>query len=573
MLLGLIALIGAAGLLLLVTQLAAQRAERQIREEATQSAGLLAALLASEIEHYQALPITLATDSEVSRVLRAPDAAALDRLSRRLALISDQLGSAAIYLVDAQGLTIAASNAGMATSFIGNDYRFRDYFREAMRDGRGSQFAMGSTTARPGLYLSQRVDGPGGPLGVVVVKVEFGSLESDWRNAGTPAFVTDDSGIITITTDPLWRFKRPEAIWADTDDGKAQPRVGGRTVTMLRGRADTIVAGWTVHTLLPADARVRDAAIAAAALTGLAMAALASALLWFWTSRRRVIARQQEEERIRRILEERVAQRTAELSTANDQLREEMNERRRAEESARLLHEELEQANRLATLGQIAAGVTHEINQPVAAIRASADNACTLIDRGQLSQARTALGKIARMTERIGTITGELRAFSAKGGNRARLITVDSAIDGALMLMGTSLRQAGITLDRAPRNAAVKLWADKIRIEQILVNLLRNAVEALEGCAKPRIAIHVSASDTRVDIGIADNGPGIPEALVAVLFTPFRTTKPQGLGLGLLISRDIASSLGGELDLHPATTGDDDGRPGAHFLLTLPRAG
>lgn len=569
----LLAIISGAAALMLVTSLAAQRVEVQVRQEAEQSAGLLAALLASEIEHYQALPITLATDGEVAAVLAGGDANAADRLSRRLALISTRIGSAAIYLVGANGRTLAASNAGRPDSFVGNDYRFRQYFRDAMRSGRGTQFALGSTTRRPGLYLSQRIERDGRRLGVLVVKVEFESLETDWQRSGTSAFVTDERGSIIITTDARWRFRQASTVL--TGDSGARVRLVGSEArrSFMRGQSETIVPGWTINALLPVDGRIDDAATAAAAMTALAMLASGGLTFWVWQSRRRSRAKQLADERIRAILEDRVEQRTIELSKANAQLLDEMSERRRAEEAARVLHEELEQANRLAMLGQIAAGVTHEINQPVAAIRATADNAGAMIERGQIGAARTALGKIGKLTERIGTITGELRAFSAKRSGRQRLVSVDSALDGALVLVGTGLRQAGIALDRSPRNSELKIWADKIRIEQILVNLLRNALEAIEAASEPRIVIDVRHSDTHIEIRVSDNGPGIDPAVAPLLFTPFRTTKEQGLGLGLVISRDIAASLGGELNL--LSDNDATGDPalsGATFQLLMPRA-
>lgn len=570
-LLAILALIGGAVLLMLVTRLAAQRVEVQIRQEADQSAGLLGALLASEIEHYQALPITLATDSDVTGVLDGADRDAADRLSRRLALISTRIGSAAIYLVAADGRTLAASNAGKPDSFVGNDYRFRQYFRDAMQSGRGTQFALGSTTRRPGLYLAQRVDRAGRRMGVLVVKVEFESLEADWQQSGTAAFVTDARGSIIITTHPQWRFHQETTVLVS--DGNQRVRMAGDRARHLfmRGQSATIVPGWTVNTVLPVDARIDDAVIAAAAMTALAMLAGGGLVFWIWYNRRQARAKQLADEAARHILEDRVEQRTIELRSANAQLLDEMSERRRAEEEARILHEELEQANRLATLGQIAAGVTHEINQPVAAIRATADNAGALIERGETGAARSALTKIGKLTERIGAITGELRAFSAKRSGRLRPVSVDSALDGALLLVGTGLRQAGIALERSPRDSDRKIMADKIRIEQILVNLLRNAVEAVEGQSDPRIAIAVNSSDTHIDIRISDNGPGIDPAVAAHLFTPFRTTKEQGLGLGLVISRDIAASLGGELNL---LSGDDAAPPGgATFQLLMPRAG
>lgn len=559
--------------LVLVTRLAAQRTEAQIRQEAEQSAGLLAALLASEIEHYQALPVALATDSDIRDALLPGSREANDALSRRMALISDDIGSAAIYLVRADGRTIAASNAGTAASFIGHNYRFRDYFRDAMRDGVGRQFAMGSTTLRPGLFLSRRVDDGSRALGVVVVKVEFVTLESDWRRSGSPSFVTDPTGELLITSDPQWRFARMTAIL--DDDGPGKVRIAGDpdAGSFVAGSADTIVPGWTLHALVPVSSRIGDAATAAGALTALALAFGAAATWLIWQARQREHLRQQAQDEALRMLEDKVAQRTTELSAANVQLRDEMAERRRVAEQARLLHEELEQANRLTMLGQISAGVTHEINQPVAAIRATADNAGVLLARGDVAAARTALTRIAGMTDRIGKITGELRAFAARRSSRPRLISVDTAIDGALLLVGSSLRHSGVALDRPERNPDLKLWADRIRIEQILVNLLRNAIDAVDGRPDPRIAIGIGACAERIDILVADNGPGIAADVASTIFTPFQTTKEHGLGLGLVISRDIAASLGGELniDMPEQSAGSRPG--GATFRLSLPRAG
>lgn len=552
-------------------QIAANRAYAQLSDEAAQSSELLDALLSSEIEHYRALPLTLASDAQVAGALASADTAARAILSDRLAQLSRDIGSAAVYLIGADGITVAASNAREPGSFVGVDYRFRQYFRAAMRDGRGLQFALGSTTRRPGLYLSQRVDSGGRPIGVIVVKVEFNALESNWKKSGSIAVVTDARGEILITTEPVWRFRLIADLLPEAKGGAMLHQLklpnATKAATFSRAVTDTVVPGWRLHALLATDDRVASAVAAAAAVTALSLATGGGLLFWLVLRQRRVAVRALEAEQARTILEQRVAARTAELSEANARLVEEMAERHRVEEAARLVHEELEQANRLAILGQIAAGVTHEINQPVAAIRTYADNADVLIGKGQTGPARSAIGRIAKLTERIGAITGELRAFSAKRGGRARLLGVDTAIDGALQLLGSNLRQANIQLDRAPRDPDIKVWAEKIRVEQILVNLLRNAIDALADTPEPVIRIGIAVSGSSTEIVIADNGPGIDAEVAALLFTPFRTTKSQGLGLGLVISRDIAASMGGELNLLPPDTRRGCG---AAFALRLP---
>jgi two-component system C4-dicarboxylate transport sensor histidine kinase DctB len=552
-------------------RIAANRAEAQLAEEAAQTADLLGALLASEIEHYRALPLVLASDEQVAAALQSGDAAARLRLSDRLAAMSRDIGSAAVYLIGADGTTIAASNAREPGSFVGGDYRFRQYFRMAMARGSGFQFALGTTTRRPGLYLSQRVNRAGRALGVIVVKVEFDKLEASWARSGTIALVTDARGEVLITTQRAWRFQPAARILPDLAAGSDQHVIragsGARAGGYSRAATTAIIPGWTLHALVRSDERVASAVTAASALMLLAIALAGALLFWVVLRQRRAAVRAAEAEAARRELEARVAQRTAELSASNRQLQHEMTERQRIEEAARLLHEELEQANRLTILGQIAAGVTHEINQPVAAIRATADNAAVLLGQQQDEAARAAVTRIAELTDRIGSITSELRAFAAKGTGNAGVIPVAATLDGALQLVGANLRQAGVRLDHAATDPALTVWAEKIRVEQILVNLLRNAIDALEGRADGVITIHTEAVGARVRYRVADNGPGIAPALAAQLFTPFRTTKAQGLGLGLVISRDIAASLGGELNLVEARAGTS----GAVFDLLLPR--
>jgi len=282
---------------------------------------------------------------------------------------------------------------------------------------------------------------------------------------------------------------------------------------------------------------------------------------WRWGG----CARAARQEAARAELEARVEERTVELRKSNRRLTVEMEERRRAEAHVHLMRDELVQSNKLATLGQIAAGVAHEINQPVAAIRAYADNASVFLDRADPDTARSNLGLIAGLTDRIGLITDELRAFARKTSAPAAPVTVREAIDGALLQVGPRLRQTAIRVIRREADEEALVMAERFRLEQVLVNLLQNALEALEGAPDPEIAIQVTARRSQIRIVIADNGPGVAPQTAKTLFTPFATTKPRGLGLGLVSSRDIIAELGGELALEPAPIG-------ARFVISLSKA-
>src|SRR5690606_30477077 len=261
-------------------------------------------------------------------------------------------------------------------------------------------------------------------------------------------------------------------------------------------------------------------------------------------------------------LEAEVRARTGELRHANARLRAEIDERQRAEARLHAMQDELVQANKLSLLGQVAAGVAHEINQPVGAIRTYADNAGEFLRRGQPDRAQDNLSIIARLTERIGNITQELRAFSRKRAACIEPVALDVALDGALMLAGPRLARQGVRLDDMRRMPSPRVRADAMRLEQVFVNLLHNALEALADTAAPHVRLSVECQSERVRVRIQDNGPGIAPEAREHLFTPFFTTRAQGVGLGLVISRDILAEFGGTLAAL-------DAAQGAVFEVTL----
>jgi two-component system C4-dicarboxylate transport sensor histidine kinase DctB len=227
------------------------------------------------------------------------------------------------------------------------------------------------------------------------------------------------------------------------------------------------------------------------------------------------------------------------------------------------MQDELVQASKLAVLGQIAASVAHEVNQPVSAIRTFAESGGILLGHGQTETARDNFATIASLTDRIGAITGELRAFARKSPAQVGPVALRTAIEGALLLVGHRLRQNAVELVLDLPDEAVTVAAERWRLEQVFVNLLQNAVEALAGRADGSIRITGRAEEGEVVVRIADNGPGLAPKILDSLFLPFTTTKPEGLGLGLVISHDIIAEFGGRL----RAKNEDC----AVFTLTLPR--
>ncbi len=572
---------------------AGEVAKRQAHDDALRQAraatALHAAVLRSELERHRSLPMVLAQDPDVQALLRDANPVTVDRLNRKLEGLARETRAAVIYALDADGLALAASNWREPISFVGSDYRFRPYFQEAMRDGQASFFALGTVSNRPGLYLARRVsDANGRALGVMVAKVEFDALEADWRASGEPTYVTDGDGVVLITTVSKWRFNTTGELGSERRRRLAVDQTAGRadlstlpfdaltpgmitlsqdvpSDTYARVSAPIPELGWSLHLLQPAGAAITRSVMGARMVALLSVALLAGLTGVLLRRRQRARARAAEEEAARAELERQIDLRTIELRTANDRLSHEIEERRRLEKNRQDLQDELIQANKLATLGQIAAGVAHEINQPVAAIRTHADTAGVYLQRSDADAAARQLNRIGELTERVGAITDELRAFSRKTRSGPVAVSVEAAIDGALMLAGARLRERGVTLERTPGRPDLMVKAERNRLEQVVLNLLQNAIEAVEGVSSPRISIAIETKGRKVVVSVADNGPGLSEAVRDRLFTPFTTDKADGLGLGLVISRDIVAGFGGEL-VH------EDGASGATFSIILPGA-
>jgi two-component system C4-dicarboxylate transport sensor histidine kinase DctB len=586
--LALAAWLGAAVLAAVLTGEVARRdAEAELSRQAQSAAALHAAVLRSELEKHRSLPLALSGDPDIASLLISR-ADAADPVNAKLEGLARQTRAAVIYVIDAGGRTRAASNWRLPTSFVGADYGFRPYFINAMRSGQAEFFALGTVSGRPGLYLARRVDAADGrPLGVVVVKVEFDALEAEWRASGEPAYVVDPTGVVLITSVPDWRFRtldpldemrrrltltgqtlRPEALSPlpfDTppDDRPRLVRtspIGGEQRWMHAAVA-TDTPGWTLHLLSPSRGAVEAAVASARALAALIVTLLAGLAAFLLRRRHQALIRARAEEDARHELERRIDERTRELSDANVALSGQIEERRRAEAARELLRDELVQASKLAALGQIVASVAHEINQPVAAIQTQAETATVLLDRQDAATARTALSRIGDLTQRIGSITENLRTFSRKTDPKIGVVRLEDAIHGALLLTRGRLDEGGVILVREG-DADVAVRADRFRLEQVIVNLVKNAAEALEGRAGARLTLRVERSADRVRLIVADNGPGVPAKVRAQLFTPFVTTRANGLGLGLVICRDLMAGFGGELDLA-------DAGYGAAFVATL----
>nr|WP_029927555.1 ATP-binding protein [Ochrobactrum sp. UNC390CL2Tsu3S39] len=569
-----------------VGDMARDKAVLALSEQTRIDANLNTALLRAVLDKQRALPLVLSKDKALEAVLLDKTATTIDPLNEKLEALADGTQAAVIYLVGMDGIAIAASNWRGPTSFVGNDYKFRPYFHNALKNGDAEYFALGNVSNRPGLYISRRIDGPSGPLGVIVVKLEFDRLESDWNNAGRPTFVTDERNIVLITSLPSWRFMtigsinqeqlqsirdslqfgdaplKPLPLSIKSIDGEDVQLIdallpgNARNTDFLAIRSIVPSTPWQMYSLAPIRPQIPSAIRESRLFTFIILSAIAMVAGLLLRRRQKIATRIANAQRTQMELEERVEERTRDLSLARDRLQAEISDHRRTETMLQGVQQDLVHANRLAIMGQVAAGVAHEINQPVATIRAYADNAKTFIERKCLSNATENLSEIAALTDRIGTITGDLKALARKGRTPSEPTSLSQVISGALVLLRSRFSGRMDQLDIALPPPELQVIGHSIRLEQVFINLFQNALEAIDlkqNDGKIEVRTHVDRD--KVIILVSDNGPGMPQHIRDNLFSPFNTSKEKGLGLGLVIVKEIVTDYGGTISAESNAAG------------------
>lgn len=573
------------------------------------------ATLQAALDRYESLPYLISTHPLVQDALLSPTSEAAGRANRHLEDITQRSQATVAYLITRDGLCVAASNWREPGSFVGARYNFRPYFIDAIAGRAGHFFGIGTQSHQAGYYISQPVLRNATQVGVVVIKIDLSWFPPHDRSE--PLFVTDGNGIVFLASMPSWKYHTTRALPASAANlireteqygdesltrlplttvrtlspGAKLVRFGAGPLSPLYLQTERALGepGWRLTILSPLDdveARARAMTMA----TGFALV-IAALLGSYWQQRR---ARLREMEYSRRLLQnayaelnQRVTERTADLSAANRQLTREVGERARAEAELRAAQDELVQASKLAALGQMAAGITHELNQPLAALRTFSDNTRVLLERNDVDAVRENLRAIATLTERMGRITNQLKLFVGKQRPSDARAVVALALRNALAMLRSKLAGIDIQLVRvqpdgsrepfdvdAP-DASPAVRCDDLRVEQVLINLIGNAADALAGAHAPNIIIEIDARPDTVTIAVADNGPGIAADMLPRLFEPFATTKEvgQGLGLGLAIASSIVRDAGGTLALDTGYGGDSAAPAhGARFMMTLPRA-
>jgi two-component system C4-dicarboxylate transport sensor histidine kinase DctB len=537
----------------------------QLAKQGRADLALAADRFTGEMRRFRELAV-LMSDHPTLAALTGEDAD-LPEATRLLQEAVDKSGAAGLIFADASGNVLA--QAGAVTLNPSDS----DYFRRAMQGALGSFFGrLGPDGRRVYAYAAPSFAGAGTIRGSLIAVVDIAEIEWGWIGGQPVVFFTDSDGRVFLSNRAEilgWRlspgtdglvpadsdapFGAPMRPFPDIWDLSQGAYLPDRALHLASPKP---VIGMTGHALMDVAAAARVANLQAAVFAAICLAF--GTVLLLLAERRRTLAIANAQ------LETRVADRTAELSQTNAALRREVAERKEAEAALTRAQEELVQAGKLNALGQMSAGISHELNQPLMAIQQFADNGAAFLDAGKTRPARANMTRISDLAARAARIIKNLRAFARNEAEPAGKVDLGAVIDAAVELTEQRLAQEHVSLVWGRPALSVHVRAGEVRLGQVLVNLINNAVDAMSGQAQKRIEISL-VPGTRPTVTVRDTGPGISDP--AKIFEPFYTTKEvggeDGLGLGLSISYGLVESFGGRISGSNAPDG------GAIFRIEL----
>lgn len=540
--------------------------------------------ISAKLDKYAHIPRLLSKDKELVDALSHPEnTAQIDLTNRYLEQVNEVIQAADTYLLDGIGNTIASSNWNLDRSFIGRNFAWRPYFYDAISGKKSQYFALGSTSGQRGYYYAYPVIYAAEVIGVVVVKMDLSSIEDNWQSKNSYFVATDDNNIVFMSSRPDWLFHSVSELSEQSRQKIQETRQYlDSAIPSLGFYGDVNLAetewikpkqGWikddyivstnkldnlalNIHVLSPKVNVFWDTFGFLIILTMIfAIIYLAFLLLHHRQIRQRQIERLQAEAKQK--LEFLVMERTSKLHV-------EIDERIRAEQALRQTQDELIQAAKLAVLGQMSASISHELNNPLAAIRSFADNGRRFLANGKPERTDENLERISALTVRMAKISEQLKSFARKTETgdqvEAQLLPL---IINAKELMQPQFKSHYVEFEIKAPESPIRCSINPIQLEQVIINLLTNAIQAVDEQDIKKVVLTLEEHQNHVYIHVDDTGTGLNLKQMKNLFEPFFTTKKNGLGLGLSISQQIMHGMGGDLTAHSSPLG------GARFTITL----
>lgn len=537
---------------------------REIGREADRNRQHLETLslsISATLHKYEELPLVIAQDRRIRHALEEPNkSATLAEANRYLEEVNRVLGTETIYVMNEHGLTLVSSNWDQPDSYVGDNYAFRPYFTDAVKQGIGKFYGIGLASGKPGYYIAYPIKAGETLLGVITIKIGLADIQNALSEFKNNLIVTNEDGVAILASDAAYRYKTTRVMDAAAANRIAQTRqfpgesletlsfagmpiqINSEEPVVLVGNERYMAQsvslgsrGWQIAQI--SDTReARHYAMASALAVGFAVGFLLITVQNIYFRRRE----RNEKRQLYADIDDKIAERTIELTTKITALEQ-------AESVLRQTRDEAVQAGKMAVLGQMAAGVTHELSQPLSAIQLYAGNTRKLIDAGRLDVAAENIDHINDLVGRAGGILSELKTLYRNDPTTIEALPLKAIIQNALVVMNPFVEKANIQLRM--RLGDEQILGARGKLEQVFINLLSNAVDALKGHSDGCIEIIAERLDDEIVVHFRDNGPGVGQVQAAKLFEPFFTTKPsgQGLGLGLAITRFIVDSVGGRI--------------------------
>ncbi|MDF2153107.1 ATP-binding protein [Vibrio sp. CAU 1672] len=582
-----IGLIGLALTHYYATQYQHQRWQQTLKVQASQ----IGQEIDSELAKFEQIPNLLSHDPRLLVAMQHDEPP--EQLNRLLAKWLSQSLADTIYVHDKTGLVVASSNYRQADSFVGANFSFRPYFQTARQGKKAQYVALGARSNKRGYFFSSPLLTEGELLGVITVKVNLEQLEQRLNQQDIDILVADQHNVVFMSNLNEWRYRAlfplSPAIRAhlvETQQYGASLPIYKDDITDQSGLnhfqgndlllSDTYLAlasqqhdkGFRVIAMI--DQSQVLAAVLQADMVFLLLYSLLALIAFAWFQTLLNKARLAE---MNVSLEHQVAQRTRVLSQANQQLQQTINQYERSQQELKQTQQELTQAAKLALLGELSASINHEINQPLAALRTYTENAQRLLSMEQYPMVQSNLDKMLALNTTIADVIARLKVFTRRSDHSPQheVAILHDAVHNATSILSSKLIRQGVTLKLPDIDRRVRLAIHGVELEQVLINLLHNAVQAMDGQRiDPQISLAVQCHDAVCDILVSDNGPGMSEEALAKVFDPFYTTKPEGLGLGLTISKRIIESYAGSLTAYNHYNPGDGDAGGMTFVISVP---
>lgn len=589
------------GLATYFAYLTQQTAFKNLEQQAKKRLGVYGETLNETLTRFRHLPFTLSKNPEVLALLQDANNAPLTNVvNLYLETLNEYAGSTNLYIMDSDGKTLASSNWNSPGSFVGNSYSWRPYFINAMKEGKSRYYAIGWTTGVPGYFISRAVKHEGKVIGVAVAKVDLRPIEKSWLAENEIVALADEYGVLFLSSHNDWRYQSLEPLslsirktlerhkryhnvpldplrWKSIisnqknskfvqvdikKNSKKEPNAETYPLDFLHTSFPLEKHGWVLHNFSRTDgARTKGYLVGGIVMISITILIL----LALYLHQRRIAIRTKLE--AHESLERQVDERTKALKEANVKLRQEVKEREKIEKNLRETQDELVQAGKLAALGQMSAAMSHELNQPLTAIDTFISSGRLLLRNQDYSSLDGVLKNVKSLVSRMGKLTTHLKTFARRSEGCVEKIRVNQVLDNALSLTKHRSRHSQIDVKIEAPEEDLYIMGDAIRLEQVFINLINNAIDSMADCDKCSLDITLKNMDKEVQFLVSDTGPGIENEHLPLIFDPFFTTKKvgDGLGLGLSISYGIIQDFDG------AIRAKNNDKEGSTFIVTLPK--